>query len=185
MTSENIETYNSKKRKLDAIFAVVVFIIAWCFAFDVVKITDPADPGFDPYKFKFTDYTHEELVDVLRKLFPPGVDRVFIENVLVSSGGSKVGRIGDNVHEYGGIVSYKWNLPLLYIRRGIPWFYLDIIQRAVYVKYDDNDKAIAMRIEAHGSGFNEELLDKIIQEESARLYDQHTRELLKRGTHDD
>ena len=57
-----------------------------------MKVTDPADPGFDPDQFSFQDnfFDREAKIDVFRKLFPPGTPKEFVDRVLVKAGGAKV-----------------------------------------------------------------------------------------------
>lgn len=53
------------------------------------KVTDPAESGFNPDKFSFSDYkSAEELRDAFKKLFPVGVPKQFVDRVLVDAGGA-------------------------------------------------------------------------------------------------
>lgn len=55
------------------------------------KVTDPADPKFKPENFRFEDYPGiPPMTEALRKLFPVGTDREFVEKVLIDAGGAKL-----------------------------------------------------------------------------------------------
>lgn len=77
---------------------VILLLLFYLFSANSFKATDPNDPNFNPYKFKFTDYTLKELPSVFDKLFPLGTERKFIENVLVSSACAHI----YSVHRSGG-----------------------------------------------------------------------------------
>ena len=52
------------------------------------KVTDPADPRFDPEKFSFRDYGgigEIPLKDAMQILFPPGTEKSFVDHVLVDT----------------------------------------------------------------------------------------------------
>ena len=57
-------------------------------------MTDPADPRYDPDKFRYFDYEplwpgrEGKHGDALRKLFPPGTPKEFVDRVLVEAGGA-------------------------------------------------------------------------------------------------
>ena len=83
-------------KKLDkkwAIFITLSVVIVIFTAFLVVnqfKITDPADPRFDPMKFKFEDYkTEEDLYSALSILLPKGTPRKNVEELLEDYGRAK------------------------------------------------------------------------------------------------
>jgi hypothetical protein len=139
-----------KGRKM--LYEIAIALVLWCVVFDVFKVTDPSDPKFDPYQFKFTDYSLQELDGVFIKLFHPGVDRTFVENVLVSRGGADIVKSGD-------VIAYAFKLPLLYISKGIPTFAYSEGGCALRFKYDSSDKAVALQ-SCIGAGFNPEIIAK-------------------------
>lgn len=54
------------------------------------KITDPADPRFDPDSFSFSDYaSRDELIHVYKTIFPIGTPKPFVDRVLVTAGGAQ------------------------------------------------------------------------------------------------
>jgi hypothetical protein len=150
MNNEQEKTKPMRDRKM--IYGIVIALILWCVAFDVFKVTDPSDPKFDPYQFKFTDYSLQELDGVFSKLFHPGVDRTFIENVLVSRGGADIVKSGNTI-------MYAFKPPLLYISKGIPTFAYSEGGFGLRFKYDSSDKAIALQ-SPFGAGFNPEIITK-------------------------
>jgi hypothetical protein len=62
------------------------------------KVKDPAEPGFNPDKFRFRDYYQNDnisLYEAYRKLFPPGTPKEFVDRVLVDAGGAKGRKLPD------------------------------------------------------------------------------------------
>jgi hypothetical protein len=54
------------------------------------KVTDPSDPKFNPDKFRFEDYPGiPQMTEALKKLFPVGTPKEFVERVLVKAGGAE------------------------------------------------------------------------------------------------
>lgn len=154
----------SKKLRKRLCIAGVV-LIGWWLIFDPFKVTDPSAEGFDPYKFKFTDYTQEELPSIFKRLFHEGSDRGFVENVLVSSGGASIYKGEDTVR-------YSWKLPLLYLRKGgIPAVGFYEGTPGIMFLYDENDKARAAQ-SLVGGGFNEEIINKLREEQRMRIQGQ-------------
>jgi hypothetical protein len=55
------------------------------------KVIDPADPRFDPKKFRFEDYeAYRQLKYVLSQIISRGMERSSVEQILVASGGATV-----------------------------------------------------------------------------------------------
>jgi hypothetical protein len=77
------------KRKfvLPAVILCSVVIAAIMVFGNPLKVTDPADPRFNPDKFFFCDYkTHEDLRKAFANLFPVGTDQEFVDRVLIKAG---------------------------------------------------------------------------------------------------
>lgn len=55
------------------------------------KVTDPNDPRFDPMRFNFKDYHHENLTvrEVFPILFPIGTSKDYVDKVLIQAGSAK------------------------------------------------------------------------------------------------
>ena len=74
----------------------ILFIVSLCMlattaCSDPFKVTDPSDPKFNPDKFKFEDYPGIPLMtDALKKLFPVGTPKEFVEKILVDVGGARL-----------------------------------------------------------------------------------------------
>ncbi|MCB1558099.1 MAG: hypothetical protein KDJ50_04175 [Alphaproteobacteria bacterium] len=77
----------------------ILFIVSLCMlattaCSDPFKVTDPSDPKFNPDKFKFEDYPGIPLMtDALKKLFPVGTPKEFVEKILVDVGGARLENI--------------------------------------------------------------------------------------------
>jgi hypothetical protein len=173
MTNKQEEKKTPRGRKM--LYGIALVLVLWCIVFDVFKVTDPSDPKFDPYKFKFTDYSLQELGGVFGKLFHPGVDRAFIENVLVSSGGART-------YISAETVNYSWTTPFIYVKVGIPVFAYTEGSSIILVKYNQDGKAVAMQSSVNG-GFNVEVINRIQEENRVRMYQQHEKEI-KESEHD-
>jgi hypothetical protein len=66
-----------------------LFLI-WVFLTNPFKITDPNHSWFNPMSFKFSDYkTREAKKDAFKKLFPVGITKDYIDEVLVKTAGAK------------------------------------------------------------------------------------------------
>lgn len=79
-------------KKLLGIAVLVALVIATVLvAPNPFKITDPADPRFDPTRFDFCDYDELELWKALGSLFPPGTSKSYIDAVLVEAGDARTG----------------------------------------------------------------------------------------------
>jgi hypothetical protein len=57
------------------------------------KITDPADPRFNPGQFRFEDYIGDTAKDRIETLFPTGTPKSFVDEALVESGKAGVQKI--------------------------------------------------------------------------------------------
>jgi hypothetical protein len=68
-------------------------VLAAC---DPFKVTDPNDPNFDPMKFRFSDYNHNEEIEVFRKIFPVGTKKEFVDQVFVEAGNANMFQNKDN-----------------------------------------------------------------------------------------
>lgn len=56
----------------------------------VIKVTDPIDPYFNAKNFDFDDYLGDrELAVAMKKLFPVGTERAFVNQVLIKAGNAK------------------------------------------------------------------------------------------------
>lgn len=54
------------------------------------KVTDPNHPGFDPYRFKFSDYDGcPGLTQIFRDIFEIGMPKSEVDKILGESGGTK------------------------------------------------------------------------------------------------
>ena len=49
------------------------------------KVTDPANPNFEPMKFRFEDYKQKDISRVLNKMFPIGTPKSDIDRVFVNA----------------------------------------------------------------------------------------------------
>lgn len=59
-------------------------------------VTDPDDPQFDPKEFRLQNYSRSrgnnaQLPKALVKIFPPGTDKTYVEEILVKQGNARVG----------------------------------------------------------------------------------------------
>lgn len=84
-------------RKLIFVMLVIfVSVYIWDKVMDGTKVIDPNDAGFNPEKFKFEDYSglHTDiepalLSGVLVKMFPPGTDEAYVDQILVERAGAQ------------------------------------------------------------------------------------------------
>lgn len=89
---------SKKMQKIVRLLIVSVFILTGCMSdpTSVGKVTDPADPRFDPMKFSYFDYKGTgERQKIFPVLFPVGTDKSFVDKVLVDAGRAKAERITD------------------------------------------------------------------------------------------
>lgn len=81
----------SKKLALEisalAVLIAVAGFLVWIYG-NPFKITNPADPRFNPSSFNFADYSQAELQDAFRVLFPVGTSKTFVDAILVQAGGA-------------------------------------------------------------------------------------------------
>ncbi len=70
------------------------------------KVTDPADPRFDPMKFEFADYDGAGLGHALACLFPAGTPKDDVDKILVETGHARIMQDKNNPHT----VYYSYNL---------------------------------------------------------------------------
>jgi hypothetical protein len=74
------------------------------------KVTDPTDPDFDPYNFKFTDYDGcPNLNNVFKEIFHVGMPKAEVDKILIHSGGAKCGGPNKTIPEF-----YYCRKPLTY-----------------------------------------------------------------------
>ncbi|MGE4314204.1 MAG: hypothetical protein AB7E85_08040 [Pseudobdellovibrionaceae bacterium] len=105
--------------KIRKIFTSIILIFAlaafWWFAPFTIK--DPANPLYNPSSFSFRFImSREKAVDTFSKLFPPGTDKAFVDQVLIEEGGAKV--FGGYNEKYG----YK-NTDVRFFIYTEPWIY--------------------------------------------------------------
>ncbi len=76
------------------------------------KVTDPADPRFDPMKFSYLDY--KGVIDrrsVINKLFPIGTNKSKVDQILVETGKAVARKVDPSKHK-----KYK-NSEYIYVYR--------------------------------------------------------------------
>jgi hypothetical protein len=103
--------------------AVALFLVAalfWFYVPDPLKITNPIDPRFNPYSFKYSDYPPNRCAERERfkLMFPIGTPKKYVEEVLVKSGEAEVAKIPDtNVYSYrptNVIFSYLYSITIFH-----------------------------------------------------------------------
>ena len=117
-----------------------VFGLAGCMSdpASIGKVTDPADPRFDPMKFSYLDYKGTvERQEIFPKLFPKGTDKSFVDKVLVEVGGAFARKRDTNI-KYPDWTKYN------YIYRGTN-SYRKLMQwgeatENIVIYYDGNNK---------------------------------------------
>jgi hypothetical protein len=70
-----------------------------------LKAIDPDDPRFEPEQFAFEDYEGNEhlLPGALKKAFPPGTDKAYVDRILVEAGNTSITK-----NEGEGDYTYLW-----------------------------------------------------------------------------
>lgn len=134
-----------------------------CVVAIVLKVTDPSDPKFDPYQFKFTDYPRSELASILDKLIKPGQDRADVERILMNSGGANMNEVvcGEGSQKIK-LINYFIKLPMIYITKsGIFNNVLWDLSNNITLLYDAQNKAEASS-SYFGSGFNKSTISNAI-----------------------
>jgi hypothetical protein len=92
------------KRKfvLPAMILCAVVIAAIMVFGNPLKVTDPADPRFNPDKFCFCDYAAGSgMREAFKKLFPVGTPKEFVDRVLINAGGAEIWKRGEKINFYG------------------------------------------------------------------------------------
>jgi len=93
-------------------------------------VSNPDDPNFDPMKFRFQHYRAKrgnewELPAALLKMFPPGTDKRYIDEILVGQAGTESQAVKSRPGRYG----YHW-----------PSF-ASIGGHAILIDFDENGKS--------------------------------------------
>jgi hypothetical protein len=66
--------------------SAIVILIGAVFWINPFKVTNPADPRFDPDKFSFSDYAISETEWILKKMFPVGIRKAEVDRILIETG---------------------------------------------------------------------------------------------------
>ncbi len=101
-------------------------------AFDPFKVTDPNDPRFNPDKFSFADYNQmdsPELRKALKKTFPLGTPKKYVNKVLVQGDGAEY-HVNKN-YENEQIVRYA---------------YTQFLRAHITVVFDESDKLLNIHV---------------------------------------
>src|SRR5262245_22998176 len=85
-----------KKEPLKLAFSIIavalISLAALFFFWPHSVIKNPDDPRFDPKEFRFSNYSqkYEYLLfdKVMLKMFPPGTDKSYVQQILVRQGGA-------------------------------------------------------------------------------------------------
>lgn len=97
----------SNRMAVLAVMGVVLMSLVFAWA-EPFKVRDPNDPRFDPLRYKFTDYKYDNhWVDPLRKIFAPGMDRRYVERIIVDSAGARASEIDRGFISYGRRVPFS------------------------------------------------------------------------------
>lgn len=90
-------------KTFSAIILLFLGVVIFFYAPNPLKVTDPSDPRFDPYSFKYKDYDGGlcSMREVYRSIFEVGDTKTFVDDVLVKSGGAKLEISKDGWHAYG------------------------------------------------------------------------------------
>jgi hypothetical protein len=74
-----------------AFVALAIFFLGLNMTYQPLAVTNPDDSRFDPRQFRFSNYSHKrgnepEFNKALLRMFPPGTDRAYVEEILVQQG---------------------------------------------------------------------------------------------------
>lgn len=92
------------KRTHIFLLTIILFAVSGYLAiYKPWKVTDPADPRFDPDAFSFWDYPMGACAknDVFEKLFPLGTPKKFVDHILIDVAGGTSWRKEKNIKLYG------------------------------------------------------------------------------------
>ena len=132
---------------------IYVAAIAWTLNSYRFKVTDPEDPAFKAENFRFEDYfLNKDVTFGQAKVFafPPGTDRVFLEDILIKKNGARGYDSSDELKArpvtgavYYIIYDYNpwWNIAykLFGLMNGV--MFEGAIFR-IFVYYDDQNKVV-------------------------------------------
>lgn len=129
----------NKLLNLFFVFAVTISLTA-CNPF---KVTDPADPQFDPMKFEFEDYDPSgELQSVIEQVFPPGTTKEYVDNILIKKLGSTISS-KPHVTNEGFIYKYQYKNLHTWFMQGISSGCSGYVIRMIY---DNQSKVVSARM---------------------------------------